>query len=165
MAALPRETLYVLQDGITAELRARESRALQVLSEQKINMEQLSLQRDEVVSQNRQMVQVLEEACQMVPELAIPAEAPAEARIQRLAAGVREAREEMAKVQLELNLQIAELQLKAQPSTPPEVREQRARYYIRDGGDQQCSEGTAPKCWKSHLRSSPICRRTPTYSA
>ena len=32
--------------------------------------------------------------------------------------------EEMAKVQLELNLQIAELQLNTQPSTPPEVREQ-----------------------------------------
>jgi len=30
----------------------------------------------------------------------------------------------MAKVQLELNLQIVELRLKAQPSTPPEVREQ-----------------------------------------
>ena len=30
----------------------------------------------------------------------------------------------MAKFQLELNLQIVELQLKAQPSTPPEVREQ-----------------------------------------
>ena len=39
MAALPRETLYFLQDGITVELRARESCALQVLSEQKINME------------------------------------------------------------------------------------------------------------------------------
>lgn len=60
----------------------------------------------------------------MVPKMAILAEAPAEARIQRLAAGVREVREEMAKVQLALNLQIAELQLKAQSSTPPEVREQ-----------------------------------------
>ena len=28
MAALPRETLYILQDGVTAELRAKESRAL-----------------------------------------------------------------------------------------------------------------------------------------
>jgi len=28
MAALPRETLYVLHDGITAKLQARESRAL-----------------------------------------------------------------------------------------------------------------------------------------
>jgi len=62
----------------------------------------------------------------MVLELAIPAEAPTEARIQRLAVGVREVREEMAKVQLELNLQIAKLQLKVQSSTPPEVREQRA---------------------------------------
>lgn len=56
LVSLPRETLYVLQDGITAELRARESRVLQVLSEQKINMEQLSLQRDELVSKNQQLV-------------------------------------------------------------------------------------------------------------
>jgi len=33
----------------------------------------------------------------------------------------------MTKVQLELNLQIAELQLKVQPSSPLEDREQRAR--------------------------------------
>ena len=82
-------------------------------------MEQLSLYHEEVMSQNRQMVQVLEEACQMVLELAIPAEEPAEVRIQRLAAGVREAREEMVKVQLELSLHIVELRLKVQPSTPP----------------------------------------------
>jgi len=44
-------------------------------------MEQLSLQRDEVVVQNRHMVQVVEEACQMVLELASPVEAPVEARI------------------------------------------------------------------------------------
>ena len=43
MAALPRDTLYVLQDGITVELPARESCVLQVFSEQKINIEQLSL--------------------------------------------------------------------------------------------------------------------------
>jgi hypothetical protein len=70
------------------------------------------------------MVQILEEACQMVPKLAILIEAPAEARIQRLAVGVHEAREEMASVQLELNIQIAGLRLKVQPSTPPEVKEQ-----------------------------------------
>ncbi len=52
----------------------------------------------------------------MVPELAIQVEEPAE---------LREAKEEMAKVQLELNLQISKLQLKAQPSTPPEIKEQR----------------------------------------
>lgn len=50
MAALPRETLYQLQDEITRELWARESRAIQVLSEQKINIEHLSLQGDELVS-------------------------------------------------------------------------------------------------------------------
>jgi len=49
MAALPWETSYSLQDGIIVELRARESHTLQVFSEKKINMEQLSLQHDEVV--------------------------------------------------------------------------------------------------------------------
>ena len=60
----------------------------------------------------------------MVPELAISIEALAEACIHRLAAGVCEVQDKMAKVQLELNLQIAKLQLKAHLSTPPEVREQ-----------------------------------------
>lgn len=60
----------------------------------------------------------------MVPKMAILVEAPVDAHIQRLAAGVHEAREEMDKVQLELNLQTVELLLKAQTSTPLEVREQ-----------------------------------------
>lgn len=68
------------------------------------------------------MVQVMEEAYEMVPELVILAEAPPEVHIQRLASGVCEAREEMAKVQLELNLHIVELQFNVQPSTPPKVR-------------------------------------------
>jgi len=54
----------------------------------------------------------------MVPDLAIPVDTQVEVCIHRLAAGVREAQEEMTKVQLELNLQITELWLKAQPSTP-----------------------------------------------
>jgi len=56
LAAISRETLYLLQDGITTELHARKSRALQVLSKKKINLEQLHLQRDELVSQNQQLV-------------------------------------------------------------------------------------------------------------
>lgn len=32
MVALPQEMLYVLQDGVTTELRAREGRTLQVMS-------------------------------------------------------------------------------------------------------------------------------------
>lgn len=43
MVALSLDMLYILQDGITIELWARKSRTLQVLSEQKINMEQLIL--------------------------------------------------------------------------------------------------------------------------
>lgn len=48
-------------------------------------MQQLSLYHDEVVVQKQQMVQVVEEAYQMVPELANPTKAPTEVLIQRLA--------------------------------------------------------------------------------
>ena len=65
-------------------------------------------------------------ACRSIPELAILADMLAEAWIHRLAVGVHEVREEMTKVQLEPNLHITELRLKAEPSTPPEVREQHA---------------------------------------
>ncbi len=123
LTTLPRDTLYVLQDGITAELRTRESRAVQVLNEKKINMEQISLQCDKVVSQNQQLVQVIYATCQSISELAITADIPVEERIDRLAEGVCEAQEKMRKVQLEMNLHIADLQLKAQSCTPPEVRE------------------------------------------
>jgi len=71
-------------------------------------------------------MQVVDDACQSVQELAILANLPMEVQIHRLATGVREAKEETTKVPLELNLQIIELRLKAQPSTPREVREQRA---------------------------------------
>ena len=59
----------------------------------------------------------------MVLELAIPTEELLQACVRKLAVGVRDKREEMARVQLELNLQIAELQLKAQPSTLSKVKE------------------------------------------
>lgn len=48
MVALLQEMLYVMQDGITAKLGTREICVLHVLSDQKSNMEQLSLQCDEV---------------------------------------------------------------------------------------------------------------------
>lgn len=56
------------------------------------------------MSQNRKIEQVFEEAYHKVPELAILVEVLAEAHIQRLTASVRKVQEEMAKVQLELNL-------------------------------------------------------------
>ena len=78
LVALPRETLYLLQDGIMTELCARESRAIQVLSEQKINIEQLSLQHNELVSQNQQLEQLVDDTCRHVPDLAIPIDIPIE---------------------------------------------------------------------------------------
>lgn len=56
------------------------------------------------MAQNRKIVQVVEEACKMVPELTIQAEEPVEAGVRKLATGVCDARVEMARVQLEMNL-------------------------------------------------------------
>jgi len=56
------------------------------------------------VEQNKQIMQVVEGACQMVPELDIQAEKPVEARVRKLAIGVCDAQAKMARVQLELNL-------------------------------------------------------------
>jgi len=61
------------------------------------------------VVQNRQFVQVLEEGCQMVLEMAIQVEEPVEACVRKLATRMCKVKEEMARVQLELNLQIVEL--------------------------------------------------------
>ena len=62
----------------------------------------------------------------MVPELAIPEGEPIEVPVRKLAIGVRDDCIKLAKVQLELSLQIVDLQWKAQPSTLPEVKEQHA---------------------------------------
>lgn len=81
-------------------------------------MDQFKIYRDELVVQVSKLEQAIDDACRSVPELAMPAE-----RAHRLVVRVREAREEMIKVQLELDLQITELKLKVQSSTPLEVRE------------------------------------------
>lgn len=55
-----------------------------------------------------------------------------EAKIKKLVASVRDTKTEVAKVQFELNLKITEFELKSQPSTPPEVREQH-KAAVKDG--------------------------------
>ena len=61
----------------------------------------------------------------MISEFAISVDEPVEVRVRKLTVGVRDAREKMDRVQLELNLQIAKLQLKDQPSTLLDVKEHR----------------------------------------
>jgi len=111
LVVLPHEALHLLQDGVIAELRAHEHRALQVINEQKINNEQMALQRNatstaeaEATSQSKKIIQVVEEACRMVLDLAILEEEPVEVHIYKLAIGAHYTRTEMVQVQLELNL-------------------------------------------------------------
>lgn len=78
-----------------------------------------------ITEKNERTTAVVAEACQNFLELDIPEDVLVDARIRKLVAGVRKAQTELAKVQFELNLKIIELELRPQPSTPPEFREQR----------------------------------------
>lgn len=118
LATLPRETLYQLQDGVTTELHAKEGCALQILMEYKANVEQVSLQHDDLITYNKEVEQAMAEACTKVQELAVLAKLPIDDKIHHMAVGVRTVQEEALKAQWELNLQIAQLRLKARPPTP-----------------------------------------------
>lgn len=74
---------------------------------------------------NAQLVAMVAEAWKIVLEMHIPEEASLEAKIRKLAVGVCNNKIEVFKVLFELNLKIIELELKSQPSTPWEVKEQR----------------------------------------
>jgi len=76
-----------------------------------------------MVAQKQGVEQVVEESCSSIVELVVPAELPTVEKIFQLAAGVRRTHEKAVKVQFELNLQIAELQLQAQSSINLEVIE------------------------------------------
>jgi len=73
LAALPCEPLHLLQDGVIADLRAREHHDVWVISEQRIYNEQMALHRNptivaeaEVTNQSKKIMSVMEEACRMV---------------------------------------------------------------------------------------------------
>lgn len=127
LASLPQETLYQLQDGVTAEFRAREGYTLQVLMEKKGNPEQVSLECDNLVAHNKELEQAMAEVCSSVPQLAMPAELQATTKIHHMVARFCKAQEQAAKAHWELNLQIMELRLKAQTTTSLGVIEQRCR--------------------------------------
>lgn len=59
------------------------------------------------------MEQIVEEACFPALELEIATDLQFGVQIHRLASGFREAKEEAKRIQLDLNLQIVELRLKA----------------------------------------------------
>lgn len=79
----------------------------------------MTVQRDPIVNlikaiidKNNHTTKVVAEACWSIPELGILDDEPIHVRIQKLATGVRDARTELEKVQFDLNLKIAELQLR-----------------------------------------------------
>lgn len=74
-----------------------------MINEQKIKNKQMALQKNASItaeamatSQREKIIQVMEEAWRMVPELAIPKEEPVEVHIHKLDTGVHNTRIEMA---------------------------------------------------------------------
>lgn len=78
----------------------------------------------DLTNKNQCLTKVVDEACWTVRELDIPKVEPIDVQVRKLTARVCDTRTELAEVQLELNLKITELQLKAQPLTLPKVRMQ-----------------------------------------
>lgn len=77
-----------------------------------------------MIEKNEHTIVVVIEACRTVTELNMPEDVLVDARIRKLTASVHTVRIELAKVHFELNLKITQLELRAQPSTPPKFREQ-----------------------------------------
>lgn len=65
----------------------------------------------------------MDEACHIVLEMDIPKAEPVEMRVQKIAMGMCNTRKKLAKIQMELNIKIIELQLKAQSSNLLEAME------------------------------------------
>ena len=69
------------------------------------------------------LAQVLDEACQSLPDFDIQSEEEPEQRIAKLKDYAQQSRSEIEKLKAEHESQIAELQLRIIPEIPPEVRE------------------------------------------
>lgn len=96
LAVFPSEALHILQDSVIAKLQACEQRALQVISEQKINNAKMVVQRDftidlikAITDKNERMTKVMAEACRSILELEIPNDEPVDVRIWKLVVDVR----------------------------------------------------------------------------
>ena len=70
------------------------------------------------------LVQVLDEACQNLPDFDIQDEEEPEERIDKLKDYAQQSRSEIEKLKAEHEAQITDLQLHITPESPPEVREQ-----------------------------------------
>lgn len=132
LAVLSLQTLHALHHGVSNELKIREQHALTVISEFKVNNEQLFREKtqalkeqEELQTRRQNLVTTIEQACKSVPEMNIPDNAEASAKVRKLAATVRASKEKVDKVTFDVQMQITEMQLKLQLITLPEVREQR----------------------------------------
>lgn len=104
LATLPRDVLYLLQEGVTQEFHAREGRTFHILTEQKERIEQITLQHDELATQHQAVEQAVTKACGTVLKLSIPGDLPLATKIQHMVADFHTAQAEATRHQEELTL-------------------------------------------------------------
>ena len=96
-------------------------------------MDDIRKQNDRLTAQRKRdaerkritLVRVLDEACRSLPHFDIQLVEEPEQRLARLKDYAQQSRSEIEKLKAEHDAQIAELQLRIPPESPPEVREQR----------------------------------------
>lgn len=99
-------------------MRAWEQHTLNLFSEYRVNNEKNFNKKTEALkakemiqAKSSQLEAMIAKACRTMPELNILEEAPLEAKIQKLAAGICDSKVEVASVQFELNMKIIEVDL------------------------------------------------------
>lgn len=128
MAMLLLQALHALHQGVSGELQIREQCALTVLIECKVKnakmyeeKKQVVKEKEEKKAQRTNLESVIEQAYQIVLELHLLDGEQAVKKVIKLDVAVHDAKDEIRRVIFKFQMKIVELQLKLQPTTPPEV--------------------------------------------
>ena len=126
--------LHLCQLAIMKEMHARDHYSQIQLEDTMKQSQNLIARLEEVVQRKKEdehkgatLVRALDEACRSLPNFDIQDEEEPEQRIAKLRDYAQQSRSKIEKLKTEHQNQIAELQLRIPPETPPEVQEQRHR--------------------------------------
>lgn len=93
----------------------------------KKELQQVAKKIDEVYQRQEQLEKSIEDNCNKVSDAKVGEVEPPTQKVTKLALAIKESKNTLAKIKFEYGVQISELQIRLQPATPPEVREQRQK--------------------------------------
>lgn len=110
----------------------------------------------------KKMEELIAQFYSELPELQILAEVASAGKIKKLVVVVKESKQEIRRVFFELQLQISELQLKMQPTTTSEVKEQRKAAIKEDMTTLEATIKDITSCLRKLWKCGPRYRRIHT---